>query len=99
MTNKQIKHKRGSRKGALKRRRRSFTLKYKLSVLNYLEKNGNNIHGTARQYRLHRACVRGWKKNKTKIQNTMSKRKSLLIFWLKFWRLKLLKLSEMPTFS
>jgi transposase-like protein len=53
--------------------RRSFTLKYKLAVLNHLAQNGDNLHKTAKQFKVQRSCIRKWKAKKSQFQNTRSK--------------------------
>ena len=54
------------------KKRRSFTLKFKLAVLNHLGKV-KKVRKTARAYKIHRSSVRQWRDHREQIQNTAYK--------------------------
>ena len=60
------------------KRRRSFTLKFKLAVLNHLGKT-NEVRKTARVYKINRSSVRQWRSDRVKIESTAYKRMKLFL--------------------
>ena len=54
-------------KMALCRRRRSFTVEYKIQAVKYLRANNCNVSKTAREYGVERVRIREWNKNYIKL--------------------------------
>jgi hypothetical protein len=52
------------------KKRRSYSLKFKLSALNELEKNNNNFQNTAERLGISRQCLMNWNEQKEKINES-----------------------------
>jgi transposase-like protein len=51
--------------------RRAFTLQFKLAVIHAYEQS-KSLHATAKTYKIQRAVIRRWIKNKNKLLNSKS---------------------------
>ena len=67
------------KKYSQRRERRTFTLQFKLCVLNHLSKE-NNLARTAKYFGLHRDSIRQWRKQKTYLKASHCKSESTCFF-------------------